>query len=59
MRGRIPLRGWLVVNGFLYTGKFTELTQMFVAAAERKGICLEVRSNTEIYTGIFELDPAV
>lgn len=32
---------------------------MFVAAAERKGICLEVRSNTEIYTGIFELDPAV
>ncbi len=59
MRGRIPLRGWLVVNGFLYTCKFTELTQMFVAAAERKGICLEVRSNTEIYTGIFELDPAV
>lgn len=59
MRGRIALRGWLVVNGFLCTGKFTELTEMFVAAAERKGICLEVRSNTEIYTGIFELDPAV
>ncbi len=53
------MRGWLVVNGFLCTGKFTELTEMFVAAAERKGICLEVRSNTEIYTGIFELDPAV
>lgn len=59
MRGRIPLRGWLVVNGFLYTGKFTELTEMFVAAAERKGIYLEVRSNREIYTGIFELDSAV
>ena len=59
MRGRIPLKGWLVVNGFLCTSKFTELTKMFVAAAERKGICLEVRSNTEIYTGIFELDPAV
>ena len=59
MRGRIPLRGWLVVNGFLCTGKFTELTEMFLAAAERKGICLEVRSNSEIYTGIFELDPSV
>lgn len=53
------MRGWLVVNGFFCTGKFTELTEMFVAAAERKGICLEVRSNSEIYTGIFELDPAV
>ncbi len=53
------MRGWLVVNGFLYTGKFTELTEMFVAAAERKGIYLEVRSNREIYTGIFELDHAV
>ena len=59
MRGRILLRGWLVVNGFLYTGKFTELTDMLVAAAERKEICLEVRSNAEIYTGIFELDPTV
>lgn len=48
-----------MVNGFLYTGKFTELTEMFVAAAERKGIYLEVRSNREIYTGIFELDHAV
>lgn len=59
MRGRIHLRGWLVVNGFLCTGKFMELTEMFVAAAERKGICLEVRSNSEIYTGIFEMNPAV
>ncbi len=51
--------GWIVVNGFLYTNKFSELTRMFVKAAVKKNIHLDVKSNTEIYTGIFEMEKTV
>lgn len=51
--------GWIVVNEFLYTGKFSELTQMFVSAAKKFQIHLEVRTNAEIYTGLFEVDQTV
>lgn len=50
------MKGWIVVNGFLYTDKFSELTGMFFAAAQKKQVSLEVKSNAEIYTGIFEID---
>lgn len=51
--------GWIVVNGFLYTNKFSELTHMFGAAAIKNQIHLEVKSNSEIYTGIFEMEKSV
>lgn len=52
-------KGWIVVNGFLYTNKFSELTRMFSVAAVKYQIKLEVKSNSELYTGIFELDASV
>lgn len=48
--------GWIIVNGFLYTKKFSELTDLFVEAAERLNVQLEVKTNTEVYTGIFECE---
>lgn len=53
------MNGWLIVNGFLYTNKFSELTRMLVGAAVKRKIRLEVKANTEIYTGIFEMNPKV
>lgn len=53
------MNGWIVVNGFLYTNKFSELTRMFGAAAFKHQIYLEVKSNAEIYTGIFEMDKSI
>lgn len=53
------MRGWIIVNGFLYTNKFSEITQMFTDAAQKHRITLDIKSNSEIYTGIFELDPKV
>lgn len=42
------MTGWLVVNGFLYSEKFNELTELFLQAADKEGIDLTVVSNTEI-----------
>lgn len=53
------MRGWIIVNGFLYTHKFSEITEMFHQAAVRQHVTLDVKSNAEIYTGIFELDKKV
>lgn len=53
------MKGWIVVNGFLYTEKFSEVTEMFTDAASKLRVALDVKSNTEIYTGIFEMDPRV
>lgn len=52
----VHVKGWIVVNGFLYTNKFSELTDMFSVAAQEKEVSLEVKSNLELYTGIFETD---
>lgn len=53
------MKGWIIVNGFLYTKKFSELTSMFTEAAEKYHMKLEVVFNSEIYTGIFEMNKAV
>lgn len=42
------MKGWLIVNGFLQSEKFQELTQLFIQAARREGIELAVISNTEL-----------
>lgn len=41
------MTGWLIVNGFLQSGKFQELTKLFVQAAKEERISLLVKSNTE------------
>lgn len=53
------MKGWIIVNGFLYTDKFSEIAEMFVNAATAHHISLEVKSNCEIYSGIFQMDPSV
>ncbi len=53
------VKGWIVVNGFLYTNKFSELTRMFSTAAIRNKVYLEVKSNAELYTGMFEIDKEI
>lgn len=40
-------RGWLVVNGFLQSKKFDELTELFCRAAEQRGVRLQVIQNKE------------
>ncbi len=37
-------QGWLVVNHFLKTEKFTELYELFCQSAKEKGICLSVKT---------------
>lgn len=41
------MTGWLIVNGFLQSGKFQELTELFVQAAKEERISLLVKNNTE------------
>ncbi len=43
--------GWLIVNAFLVSRKFSELTELFVAAAQEKGCKLEVLSNAQMSVG--------
>lgn len=42
------MNGWLIVNGFLHTKKFSELTDLFLLAAKRCGVSLTVYTNCEI-----------
>ncbi|MBO4562422.1 MAG: RimK family alpha-L-glutamate ligase [Clostridia bacterium] len=42
------LSGWLVVNRFLNTGKFTDLSARFEAAAEKFGVKLRLLTNDEL-----------
>lgn len=46
--------GWIVVNGFLYTSKFSELTDLFMEAAKEHQIDLCVKTNSECFLGMFE-----
>lgn len=46
------ISGWLVVNRFLNTGKFTELTRLLSEAAEGLGVGLSVYSNDELLPAI-------
>lgn len=47
--------GWIIVNGFLYTSKFSELTDLFMEAAKEHKIDLFVKTNSECFLGMFEL----
>ncbi len=49
------MQGWIIVNGFLYTSKFSELTNLFMKAAEEHDIELCVKTNSECFLGMFEL----
>lgn len=42
------MTGWLIVNGFLHSDKFDELTELFVQAAGETDMTLCVKSNDEL-----------
>lgn len=42
------MKGWLIVNGFLHTKKFDELAEFFVRAADKKGIGIAVKENSDL-----------
>ncbi len=48
------MKGWLIVNGFLHTKKFSELTDLFLLAAKRCGVSLTVYTNCEILVNVQE-----
>ena len=48
------MNGWLIVNGFLHTKKFSELTDLFLLAAKRCGVSLTVYTNCEILVDVQE-----
>ena len=48
------MQGWIVVNGFLMTHKFSELTVFFMKAAKEQKIRLSVVKNSDCFMGMFE-----
>lgn len=42
------MTGWLIVNGFLHSEKFDELTELFAEAAKEEEITLLIKSNVEL-----------
>ena len=52
-------RGWLVVNRFLHTRKFSELYDWFGAAAEKYGIGLDVYTNDELTCSLTDGEPKI
>lgn len=48
------MQGWIIVNGFLYTSKFSELTDLFMNAAKEHDMSLCVKTNSECFLGMFE-----
>ena len=42
------MAGWLIVNEYLNTEKFKELTDLFLKAADSKGVDLQVYTNAEL-----------
>lgn len=46
------MTGILIVNGFLRTGKFRELEEIFLEAAHRLSLSLSVRTNAQVFTGL-------
>jgi len=52
------MQGWLIVNGFLKSKKFNELTEMFIQAVKEQDVTLSVYKNSELLVnlgGDFEL----
>ncbi len=48
------MRGWLVVNGFLQSNKFSELYAYLKNAAAGEGIELSVKTSTELFSALDE-----
>ncbi len=46
------MRGWLIVNGFLQSNKFSELYDFLQNAAESEGIELSVKTSTELFSAL-------
>lgn len=42
------MTGWLIVNGFLHSDKFDELTKLFLEAAQEENITLLLKSNEKL-----------
>ena len=42
-------KGWLIVNEFLKSKKFSELAELFVAAAQKENMELAVYTNAQVY----------
>lgn len=42
------MAGWLIVNGFLHSDKFDEITELFTRAARETDMTLSVKNNTEL-----------
>ena len=42
------MTGWLIVNGFLNSYKFGEITEQFIRAAREADVTLSVKNNTEL-----------
>ncbi len=43
------IKGWLIVNEFLQNNKFSELTTLFMEAAQKEKVELSVYTNAEVY----------
>ena len=48
------MRGWLIVNGFLQSNKFSELYDFLQSAAAGEGIDLSVKTSTELFCALDE-----
>ena len=48
------MRGWLIVNGFLQSNKFSELYDFLQSAAAGEGIELSVKTSTELFSALDE-----
>ena len=48
------MRGWLVVNGFLQSNKFSQLYDFLQSAATGEGIELSVKTSTELFSALDE-----
>ncbi|MCH5252393.1 MAG: RimK family alpha-L-glutamate ligase [Lachnospiraceae bacterium] len=46
------MRGWLVVNGFLHTKKFDELSEFFIRASKKQGTHLVIRENSDLFVDL-------
>lgn len=49
------MKGWLVVNEFLQNQKFSELTKLFLSAAQKANLSLSVYTNAELLADTKEL----
>ena len=48
------MRGWLVVNGFLQSNKFSQLYAFLQSAAAGEGIDLSIKTSTELFSALDE-----